>query len=131
MTILSRDDILKVSDITLEKVSVPEWGGDIYVKGLTGAERDAFEQSLVVSKGKSRAVNMNNFRAKLAALTICDADGVRMFEDSDMRLLTQKSAAALQRVFVVARRLSNIQNEDVEELTETLEADPFEDSPSA
>jgi hypothetical protein len=44
--------------------------------------------------------------------------------------LGAKSAAALQLVFDVACRLSGIGQKDVEELAESLEKDPFEDSPS-
>lgn len=130
MTSLNRDDILSVQDISLEEVEIPEWGGSVFVKGLTGAERDKFEGSLIVERGKNRTVNMANFRAKLACMTVCDADGKRLFTEKDMTALTEKSASALQRIFIVAQRLSKIKEEDVEELTEELEADPFDGSPS-
>ena len=130
MAILKRDDILQASDITKELVSVPEWGGDVYVKGMTGAERDKFESSIVAQHGKEQSVNMANIRAKLASLTICDENGKRLFTEMDVQALSQKSAAALQRVFEVAQRLSGIGDDDVKELTEGIKADPFDGSPS-
>lgn len=127
---LQRSDILAAQDIEIEQVDVPEWGGSVFVKGLTGAERDRFEGSLVIERGKSRTMNMANFRAKLACLTICDEKGSKLFTEKDVAAMTEKSASALQRIFVVSQKLSRIKEEDVAELTEELEADPFEGSPS-
>lgn len=130
MSVLKRDDILQAEDIKTELVPVPEWGGDVYVKGMNGAERDKFEGSLVVLRGKDKQMNMTNIRAKLASMTICDDKGKRLFNENDVQALSQKSAAALQRVFVVAQKLSRISDDDVEELAEELKTDPFEGSPS-
>ena len=66
--ILKRDEILQAADIQVLLVSVPEWGGDVYVKGMTGAERDKFEASIVEQRGKAQTMNMANIRAKLASL---------------------------------------------------------------
>ena len=129
MAVLKRDDILQADDIKIELVQTPGWGGEVYVKGLNGAERDKFEGSLVIMRGKDKQMNMTNIRAKLASLTICDEKGKRLFNENDVQALSQKSAAELQRVFVVAQRLSGISDEDVEELAEELKNDPFEGSP--
>jgi len=127
---LKRDDILAVKDIQIELVSVPEWGGEVYVKGMTGLERDSFETSIFETRGKDAKVNTINMRAKLAAVTLCDENGERLFTDKDVEKLGRKSASALQRVFDVARRLSRIMDADVKELAEGLQANPTEDSPS-
>ena len=132
MTItLKRDDILKVQDIKIEKVHVPEWGGDVYVKGMTGAERDGFEASVVNMRGKGTNVDMSNIRAKLATQTLCDENGERLFTDIDVKALGKKSASALQRVFEVAQKLSGIGDDAIQELTEGLQENPLEDSPTA
>ena len=47
MTYLSRDAILQREDIKTEDVEVPEWGGTVRVRGMSGVERDAFEASLI------------------------------------------------------------------------------------
>ncbi len=129
-TILKRDDILQANDIEKELVEVPEWGGSVFVRGMTGAERDKFESSIIEQRGKDQRVNMANVRAKLAFMTICDENGNRLFDEKDVQSLSQKSAAALQRVFIVAQRLSGIGEEDIKELAEELEENPFEDSAS-
>ena len=130
MGVLSRSDILKADDLIRELVAVPEWGGDVFVRAMSGAERDAFEASIVVTRGKDTSMNMSNIRAKLAVLTICDEIGRQLFEDEDIQALGQKSAAALQRVFEVAQKLSGIGEEAVKELTEGLKVNPLGDSTS-
>ena len=130
MSVLTRDDILEAKDIKIELVPTPGWGGEVYVKGLNGAERDKFEGSLITLRGKDKQMNMTNIRAKLASMSICDEKGKRLFNENDVQALSQKSASELQRVFVVAQKLSGISDEDVEELAEELKEDPFDGSPS-
>jgi len=115
--ILTRDDILQVQDLPKELVEVPEWDGAVYVRGLTGAERDALEASIVEQRGRSTRMNLMNLRAKLVAMSVVDEEGNRLFSDADVEKLGQKSAAALNRIFEVAQRLSGLTSEDVEELT--------------
>ncbi len=116
MAFLSRDEILQAQDLPTEDVPVPEWGGVCRVRGLTGAERDAFEQSIVEQRGKDTRMNLRNIRAKLVAMCVVDEEGNRVFHDEDAELLGKKSAAALNRIFEVAQRLSGLRPEDVEEL---------------
>lgn len=116
MALLSKEAILQAQDLPTELVPVPEWGGEILVRGLTGAERDAFEQSIVEQRGKSTRINLRNLRAKLVAMTVVDEQGNRLFSDDEAEALGRKSAAALNRVFEVAQRLSGLRQEDVEEL---------------
>ncbi len=128
---LSRDAILAVNDVLYEDVDVPEWGGKVRVKSLTGKERDALESSMIVGKGKNANVNLNNLRAKLVARSVVDEDGKQVFSDEDLAALGAKSAAALTRVYEVAQRLSGITEEDVDELTKNSLTAPSDDSGSS
>ena len=130
MPILGREAILQANDIVTESVEVPEWGGAVLVKGMTGAERDRFELGMVRNPGKDAKVNLDDMRARLCSLTIVNENGKLLFTPADIKELTKKSASALQRVWEVARALSGIGDDDVAELTEGLEDSPFEDSVS-
>jgi len=121
---LTKDAILSANDIERERVEVPEWGGYVWVRGMTGEERDAFEAGLVERKGKSRELNFKNMRASLVAKTVVNDGGERLFDDNDVKRLGQKSAAALDRLYEVATRLSGIGEQDVEDLTETFQDEP-------
>lgn len=121
MALLTRDEILSADDIKTEIIEVPEWGGEVKVKALTGAQRDRFEQNSVEGKGKDTKVNLTNIRARLVAASVVDDNNKPIFQDSDVKALGAKSAAALNRVFEVAQRLSGLTEEDVKELTENLD----------
>jgi len=124
--ILGKADILAADDLVTEEVEVPEWGGVVIVRALAGAERDAYEAGIFASgQGEigKQEYNLQNIRAKLAAKTMIGEDGKRLFSDADVIILGQKSAAALDRVFTVAQRLSRLTNQDVKELTDQLVKD--------
>jgi hypothetical protein len=114
---LSRDDILKADDFTTEEVRVPEWGGSVLVRGMSGRERDAFEVSTMESRGRGPATrNLANLRAKLVARCVVGDDGQRLFTDADVAQLGEKSGAPIDRIFAVASRLSGMGEDDMEEL---------------
>ncbi len=117
MALLSKESILKAEDLRSEVVSVPEWGGDVKVRSMTGLERDRFESSLIEEKGGDVQKNTANLRAKLAACCIVDEAGELLFTDKDVTALGKKSAKALDRVFGVAQSLNGIGVDDVEDLT--------------
>jgi hypothetical protein len=117
MARLTRDQILTISDIKTEEVSVPEWGGSVLVRGMTGAQRDEFESQIVEVCGRKQIMHREDVRARIVALSVVDDAGQRVFSEEDIHKLSQKSAAALERVFDVARRLSGLSAEDVEELS--------------
>ena len=129
-TYLDRAAILAVPDIATEDVDVPEWGGVVRVRGLTASQRDAFEAASLQGKGKNTSVNLHNLRARLVALCIVDEDGNQLFAERDVHVLGQKSAAAIDRIYDTATRLSGIGENDVEELTKNSESDQSGDSTS-
>lgn len=106
---LSRVAILAAVDIHSETVAVPEWGGTVIVRGLTGTERDAFEQ-------RCHETSYANVRACLLAFSLVDDNGKRLFSLEDVQALGAKSAAPLDLLFDVARRLSGIGAREVKEL---------------
>lgn len=117
MALLNRADILAARDMVTEIVAVPEWGGDVMVRGLTGADRDDLEASIITTNGRNTQMNLKNLRAKMVSKAVVGEDGRRMFRDEDIQELSAKSAVALQRVFEVAQRLSGMSANDVQELT--------------
>lgn len=116
MAILTREQILQADDLKREMVEVPEWGGEVIVRCLTGTERDEFESALIQFKGQSYNIKLANARARLTSLSVVDEAGERLFSEADVVALGQKSAAALSRVFEAAQRLSGLKPKDMEEL---------------
>jgi hypothetical protein len=122
--LLTREQILAAQDIRSEPVEVPEWGGTVMVRGLTGRSRDALELRFAGSNGNLDKERGSDFRAAFAAMSIVDAAGERMFTDDDVKALGEKSSLALQRVFDAAIRLSAADPSDIDGIVEDLKADP-------
>ena len=130
MAILKRDESLKAPDQVIEVIAVPEGGGEVCVRSLSAAERDRLEASMIKVRGKEKSVNLENIRAKVLSMAVCDEDGKRLFAEADVKELGGKNAAAVQRVFVAAQRLAGLTDSDVEELAEEIKEDPFSASPT-
>lgn len=118
MKLLSKDLILRAEDMKTEHVSVPEWGGEVIVRCLTGVERDEFEATIMERRGRQTVMNVANARAKLIVKCIIDEDGRRLFHDGDADALGRKNAAAVDRIYQVAARLAGLTDEDIEEMVE-------------
>lgn len=135
MAILDRKKLLSKDD--LEKVKV-DLGNDefVYVRQMTGRERDNFEQSLLKKvtgpDGKvSYEQSLNDFRAKLAVCTLCDEQGNALLLPGDYPALSQAmSAAKLEKIVTEAQKLNKISEEDKEALVKNSEAVPDGNSTS-
>ena len=127
---LSADAILAFDDVQVRDVPVPEWGGTVRVRSLSGKERDAFEASLREQRGKETVTNTENVRAKLVARSLIDPEtGERMFTDQQINALGGKNAAVLDRLYDVAAELSGMSESG--DLAGNSEADPSGSSGSS
>ena len=115
--LLSRSEILTKTELARELVHVPAWGGSIYLRALRADERDEYEQSLMVRRGKTVEMRMRGARAKLVVACAVDSQGVNIFTPDDVESVGSLDAATLDRLFEIASRLSGLREEDVQELT--------------
>lgn len=128
MALLTKAQILGVQDLTHRDVEVPEWGGAVRVRTMTGEERDAYEMAVY----NGERANVANLRARLLVLTLVDEQGQRLFADeADVEALGKKSVRAMQRVFVAARELNAIDQETLKELAKNSGSVPGGASSSA
>jgi hypothetical protein len=115
---LTKEQILAADDRPTEEVEVPQWGGTVFVKTMSGTEKDAYENDCMRINVKGKKVNFedhrDNSRAKLLVLCIVDENGNRLFDESDIKALGNKSCAALDTVYEVAARLNKQTPEDLE-----------------
>lgn len=106
---LSKTDIFGVSDRKTETVNVPEWGGDIVLRTISGADRDRFEDSLTsIDNEGNIKTNLLDADARLLVKCIVDENGERIFSDADAKDLAGKSAAVLARLAQKARELNSL-----------------------
>jgi hypothetical protein len=109
---LSRDAILAADDIKTEEVFVLEWGDSVFIKGMTGAERDAFEAA---NRDGSGGQKLANIRARFLVRCIVNENGTRIFTDQDAAALGKKSSAAIDRLWDVATDLNGSSDKAAEE----------------
>lgn len=105
---LKREQIVAAEDIRRESVPVPEWKGDVWVRVMTGTERDAFGKSIISADGKP---DMTKYRLGLVATCMVDDDGAPLFGLDELADLGRKSASAIDRVYRVAERLNGTGSE--------------------
>jgi len=108
---LSRADLLAPRPLPVVKVDIPERNDAIYVRVMTGLERDSYEAAI----GGDRALALRNKRARLVAYTACDADGKLLFTPEDADQLGQiMSWVELDRIAEVAARINVVSDAAVE-----------------
>lgn len=107
MKALTREMILAASTLKRDTVTVPEWGGTIVVQEWSGAQRDAWEASLLRSSTDAGS-RYSNLRARMVAVSVINEDGSPVFTESDVEALGRLSASALERVAAVVQRLNGL-----------------------
>lgn len=126
--LLNRAALLKKEVLEVEKV---ELGKDeyVFVRQMTGRERDQFEQSLLKeTKDAAGSVtgyerSVEDFRAKLAVVTVCDDKGAALLKPEDYPILSQHmSAKRLESIVNVAQRLNKITEEAKSALVKNSDA---------
>ena len=113
--LLGKDQILARRSLPSEVVAVPEWEGSVRLQGLSAGEADQFSASLVKRVGKMVEMDREHYCAKLLSRCLVSESGERLLSEADVLVLSQQSAAPVQRLAVVAERLSGLQPGGVED----------------
>lgn len=112
MPALTKDQILAADDLGLLKLSVPEWGGDVYIRVMTVGERDAYENEWQ----RKKDTGVDDFRTKFLVKCLVDDKGNRLFDNADIAKLSQKSARVMNRVWMAAMDHNSLSDQSIEEL---------------
>lgn len=112
---LSADDLLAETDLPLEEVKLGSTKR-VYVRGMTGKQRDSWEASLMRGKGSDRRPFTENARARLAVRCLVNGKGDRLYTDNDADRLGNIRGDYLQKIFEAAQRLCGVTDEDLVEL---------------
>jgi hypothetical protein len=117
--LLTKASILAASDAKLIAHDVPDWGGTVYLRVMPGTERDHWErqrfQAKQAAQGDATAC-IENFRASLVVVCLCDDKGVRLFTDDDAASLGEKSGKVLDELYDVASKINGLSKADVQAL---------------
>lgn len=128
MAFLTREKLLERHKFKIEKVELGD-GDFIYVRQMSGHEKDRFEQTLLLEvKQADGSITydraMDDFRAKLASCTVCDEDGVLLLSPDDAAVLSRNiTAARLEVIINVAQELNKITQSEKEKMVKNSDAD--------
>lgn len=136
--LLTAEEMKGAADMTIEQVPVPEWGGHVFVRSMDADARDEFEEAMRAAKepeadarGEKKPASPDRLRANLAAATVCDEAGNRLFTFADAAALGKKNATALTRIFNAALKLNPPVSAEIEAAKKNSDAGPSDGSPSA
>ena len=115
-----RKKILGMDDLTVEKVWVPQWKTNVYVRAMSGLDRKNFEKgNTKIDEEENEVFDSEKVREALLVNTLCsDSEGKNLiFKPEDVDALGNKSFKALHKCVEVTMRLNGVQNleEDEEE----------------
>lgn len=115
-----RKQILGMDDLAVEKVWVPQWKTNVYVRAMSGLDRRNFEKSNTrVDENGVEVFDNERVREALLVSTLCsDLKGENLiFKPEDVDALGRKSFKALHKCVEVTMRLNGVQDleEDEEE----------------
>ena len=132
--LLDRKKLLEKEKLEIVKVEF-ENEDFVYVRQMTGHERDVFEQSLLKKNRDNKGTvigyeqSTEDFSAKLAVVTLCDEKGEALLKPTDYGVLSlSMSAKRLEKIVNEAQKLNAITEEDKEILVKNSEVGPADNS---
>ena len=134
--LLGKAELLQKEKLEIEKVEF-ENGDYVYVRQMTGHERDMFEQSMLKKNkdGKGNVLSvetvMDDFRSKLAAITLCDEEGKSLLSANDYAVLgNSMSAKRLEKIINTSQKLNAITEEDKDAIVKNSKPEGEDNSSS-
>ncbi|WP_326659630.1 hypothetical protein [Streptomyces sp. NBC_00385] len=133
MALLTPDQIGAADDRRWEDVDVPEWGGTVRVASMSGTDRNAYQKQMLIlgSNGRPQGVDLADQYARLLAKCLVDEDFRRLYvTDKQVKGLGAKNGAVLERLATIAKRVSGLGEEAVDDAAGKSEPTPSGSSTS-
>jgi len=97
---MDKNEILSFRDLETKSITVPAWGKDIHIRQLSAYERAILNEKTLPLQESDKDSDQIEVMALACAYFICDENGTRLFTDEDAVALRDKSAEALQFIFM-------------------------------
>lgn len=117
--LLSAAEILAADDLQTERVSVPAWGGDVLVKGLSLAEHSRIKREASDEEGM---LDEEKMQALILVTALVDEAGAPAFTHEQAEALAQKSVTACGVVMKAIARSSGLSEADLRRAERTFRA---------
>jgi hypothetical protein len=104
---VTREKLLAAKiDFPQEVVDVPEMGGKVTVKGMSGKDLSAFYKS--VRKGKTLEVDEETFNARLVASSLVDSNGKRLLKDEEFTVAQEWPGQIFNKLLTASMRVNGL-----------------------
>jgi hypothetical protein len=113
MPYLTREQILaSATNVACEEMDVPEWGGTLMLRPMTGNQLDAWEMA---GRKRAESGDLVGLRASMIAMMAVDPTNPEklLFTEADVKALGDKSGKAIQRVFNRCCEINVLGAEDI------------------
>jgi hypothetical protein len=131
---LTRDQIQAVADFDREQVSVPEWGGLVYMRSMTCRALEDMQiwfLKMGSSELRQQPEALRDMKTTLVSHCLCDEQGQLLFDDAEGRdILSQKSGVVIDRLADIALRLNKL-TEEAQDLEKKASPMPVNGSASS
>jgi hypothetical protein len=95
---LTKEEILSITDKAVKEIEVPEWGGTVFVRGMTIEDTDYC---------KSMEDDPESLE-KMIIRFVCDDQGHALFTEDDIPLMKKKSYQSFQRIVKEFREFNGL-----------------------
>lgn len=128
--ILDREAIRNKPKSATKQIHIPEWDADVFVRRISGMERDELEVEALDKRTMEPSVNtMIGYRAKCAAVFLSDESGNRLFsEPDDWKELRDMDGSAINRIAIEGRKFNGMTVKAIEDLEKNSETGPNDDT---
>lgn len=122
MALLTAESILAAEDFVYDIVECPEWGGEVRIRSLSGAQRATLKKALEAGQ--------ENIDETLCVMAIVDANGNRIFTQQQINALSRKNTAVVSRIAIRVTEISGMRdrNKAVKDAEKNSAATPSDDS---
>tara|TARA_R100000655_G_scaffold92368_1_gene133455 strand:- start:2401 stop:2754 length:354 start_codon:yes stop_codon:yes gene_type:complete len=111
---LNKNQILEAIDAKTIEFEVPEWGGSILLRGMTGKARNDYE-FWASSQNKSDVADFRGIRERLIISCAVDESGEPLFSINEIDDLAAKNSEIIDRLHAKCQEICGMAADSVED----------------
>lgn len=111
---LSKEAIFAAKDTEVHEIEVPEWGGTILLRSMTGAQRNNYEH-WAHQQSKADSPDYRGIRERLISCCAVDESGSPLFTEEDIAALAAKNSEVIDRLHEQCQKLCGMDADAVED----------------
>ena len=110
---LTKAAIFSTTDNEVHEVEVPEWGGSILLRSMTGEQRNNYEH-WAHSQSKADVPDYRGIRERLIIACAVDEAGDPLFNDEDLKQLSGKNSEVIDRLHEKCQKICGMDADAIE-----------------